>query len=463
MASAPGVVDVDAIVVGAGAAGVAAALVIAGSGLRAALVDAGTGPAGQYHRGSTEAAWLRQVAALRDHVSAGDVAYLPSTIAYAVERDAESGSLTVLTRGDDLHAGELGRVRGRALVVATGAHDRPLPVPGWELPGAMTPGAAQALVKGSATLPGDRIVVAGTGPFLPAVAATILAAGGGVAAVVEARSATGLARRAAGLRTGAGRVPDALRFAAMLARHRVPYLMGSRVRRIHGVDVVEGVTVARVDDRWQAIPGTDRLIEADAIALGYGFTPNLDLAMQVGCVIDVDDCNDASVRVDGDQRTSVAGVYAAGETTGVGGVHLAAYEGIVAGGACVRDLGADPGVSAASVEHARRRAARLRRFAGELRATFAVQSGWQDDLLPETLVCRCEEVSVGRVRDAIDTLGAPDARTVKLLTRAGMGWCQGRICGPIVESLCPAAAGAPAPRPVIAPVPLGALARTVEP
>ena len=155
------------------------------------------------------------------------------------------------------------------------------------------------------------------------------------------------------------------------------------------------------------------------------------------------------------------GLFAAGETTGVGGVDLAAYEGLLAGAAAAEHCGVPPALSAKAETQARRRVGDLRRFAETLHATFPVREGWRDDVDDSTLVCRCEEVSAQQVRDAVQ-MGATDARSVKLITRAGMGWCQGRVCGPIVDGLCGfddlASLVGAATRPVAAPVPLGALA-----
>jgi hypothetical protein len=146
----------------------------------------------------------------------------------------------------------------------------------------------------------------------------------------------------------------------------------------------------------------------------------------------------------------------------VGGVDLAAYEGLLAGAAAAQSCGRAPALSARAETQARRRVSHLRRFATALHESFPVRDGWRGDLDDTTLACRCEEVPVSAVRDAV-ALGATDARSVKLITRAGMGWCQGRVCGPIVDGLCGfddlASLVGAATRPVAAPVPLGALAR----
>ena len=324
----------------------------------------------------------------------------------------------------------------------------------------MSGGGAQALVKGSGVLPGRRIVVAGTGPFLLAVAHALISAGGDVVAVVEANDPLSLARHTRAVLPAAGKSADLAKFISALARKRVPYLRRHRVRRADGDGRLESVTLSRVDADWRGIPGTERLLECDALAIGYGFTAQTDLAGQVGARMVIGSDGGLAIEVDDRQRTSVPGLLAAGETTGIGGVDLARVEGIVAGAAAVGEV--RPALSASAIARATRDVGRLRGFADALHATFPVRDGWRDDVAEGTIVCRCEEVTAGRVRDAVTDLGARDARSVKLLTRAGMGWCQGRVCAPAVDGLCGFDSAASliggSYRPVAVPVPLGAIA-----
>ena len=454
----------DVLIVGGGAAGVAAAVVAARSGCAVTLLDSGPAIGGQYYRGAKtpESASGLSYAALRQDfdglVDVGRIDLRMSTYAYALERK-ESG-FVLRTRGDDRHRGETQSIAARTVVIATGAFDRQLPFPGWTLPGVMSGGGAQALVKGSGVLPGRRIVVAGTGPFLLAVAHALISAGGNVVAVVEANDPLALARHTRAVLPAAGKSADLAKFISALARKRVPYLRRHRVRRADGDGRLESVTLSRVDADWRGIPGTERLLECDALAIGYGFTAQTDLAGQVGARMVIGSDGGLAIEVDDRQRTSVPGLLAAGETTGIGGVDLARVEGIVAGAAAVGEV--RPALSASAIARATRDVGRLRGFADALHATFPVRDGWRDDVAEGTIVCRCEEVTAGRVRDAVTDLGARDARSVKLLTRAGMGWCQGRVCAPAVDGLCGFDSAASliggSYRPVAVPVPLGAIA-----
>lgn len=477
----------DVTIVGAGAAGVAAAVVAARSGCSVVVIDNGQAPGGQYYRGaksapatkdpSTSVGKVHQVdesaqnsrrgltyEALRrafdDLVDRQRIDVRFGTTAYAIEGDGPG--FVVRLRGDDRNPGFIDEFPTRALVIATGAFDRHLPFPGWDLPGVMSGGAAQALVKGSGVLPGSRIVVAGTGPFLLAVSHALLAKGASIAAVIEANDPIALARHTRAVLPVSGKSGELARFIASLARHRVPYLRRHRVRRGLGGDCLRAVEVSRVDADWHAVPGSERTFACDALAIGYGFTAQTDLLLQVGAATRVGADGGLAVVVDDSQQTSVAGLFAAGETTGVGGVDLARMEGLLAGAAAVEHCGRTSALTASGVSTARRDVGRLRAFADALHAAFPVRDGWRDDVSDDTIVCRCEEVDAGQVRRAVDELGATDARAVKLLTRAGMGWCQGRVCGPAVDRLCGfedarSLAGA-SYRPVAIPVPLGALA-----
>lgn len=451
----------DVIVIGAGAAGMSAAYAAAHAGCTVTIIDANPVAGGQYHRRRVDAPAYRP-ARCSDETVWNGIRILSGITVYSAQRvdgDADP-HFRLRTRGDDRHRDVVEVHDAKRIIIATGAYDRQLPIPGWVLPGVMAGGGAQALIKGSGVLPGRRVVVAGTGPFLLAVAHTILDAGGDVAAVVEANDPLALRRHRAAM-TNVGKVGELSRYVAAMARHRVPYLRRHRVRRIHGEDYVTGVTVARIDDSWKAKPGTDRFIDADTVTLGFGFTAQTDVPAQLGCRMRLSADGGLAVSVNDDQATSVVGVFAAGETTGIGGVDLAGVEGLLAGAAAACSLHRrSPLRDDAPL---RRRRDRMRGFADALAHSFPIEAGWREDLEDDTIVCRCEEVSAGRIRTAIGDLGALDARTVKLLTRAGMGWCQGRICSLAVDRLCPQPATLNGQiragvRPMAVPVPLASLA-----
>ncbi|MFI6297493.1 NAD(P)/FAD-dependent oxidoreductase [Nonomuraea sp. NPDC050790] len=442
----------DLAVVGGGPAGVAGALTAALAGLRVVLLDGGPRLGGQYfrhaHGAEPEPRFARQTRALRQRA---DVLLQHQVWALSREDDAFTVHAYGTSRADDAYgtgraeepAHGRAEIRARHVLIATGAHDRPLPFPGWDLPGVLTAGGAQALLKGERVPAGRRIAVAGTGPFLLPVAAGLAEAGVEVAGVFEASGGLGLARHPV---MALGKAGEAAGYAWALGTRRVPYRRRHAVIAAHGEDELRAVTVARLDRDWNVL-GTEEL-ECDALAVGYGFVPQIELAVQLGCRTRGDTDGTPVVDVDARQRTSVPGVWAAGEPTGVGGWELSEIEGRIAGLA-LAGAAEVPGLLL-------RRRARLRAFAAALQTAYPVRPGWQSWLAQDTLVCRCEEVPLARVREA-QALGATDARSIKLLARPGMGWCQGRMCGYALACL----AGEPQQpprRPIAQPISLGALA-----
>ncbi|WP_411107065.1 FAD-dependent oxidoreductase [Streptomyces sp. cmx-4-9] len=456
----------DLAVVGAGPAGLAAAVTAADLGLTVAVLDAGDRPGGQFYRhpapglgaARPEAlhhdwqAFTARERALRAHIAAGRVTHLPGHHVWSVVQDGGAGPgrgrwVLHATAGHGA-AERSAAVRARAVLLATGAHERHLPFPGWTLPGVVGAGGAQAMVKGGLVLPGRRVVVAGSGPLLLAVAGTLAAAGAAVPAVVEAGSYPAYAGHLPALLRNPGKLAEAAAFGGGLLRHRVRLLTRSAVLEAHGTDRVEAVTVARLDRDWRPLPGTARRIPCDALAVGHGLLPQLELATGLGCATVRGPDGTPVLDLDARQGTSVPGVWSAGETGGTGGARLALAEGEIAAYA----VAGRP----APARTARRRE-RLRAFARAMAAVHRPGPGWTAWLGEDDLVCRCEEVPAGRIREAVRDLGARDARTVKLLTRAGMGWCQGRMCGPAVSALAGEEPG-PDRRPLSCPVLLRHLA-----
>jgi NADPH-dependent 2,4-dienoyl-CoA reductase/sulfur reductase-like enzyme len=437
---------VSVVVVGAGPAGLHAASTAARCGASVLLVDAGAAAGGQYHRHALGDPPPRAVA---QHWHPR-IDHRVDTTVWAID----GRRLFLRTGPADSSDGRSWQVDADALVLATGAYDRALPFPGWDLPGVVTAGAAQALAKAHRIAVGQRVIVAGSGPFLLPVATSLLGVGARVVAVLEAGSTTAWRRQP----VAAARMPEKLaeltRYAATLARARVPYRTRRAVVAAHGRDRVAEVTVAALDARWRPIRGRTRRVSVDAVCVGYGFLPQLDLALSAGARL-----REGFVEVDAEQATSVAGVFAAGEITGLGGADLAAAEGELAGYAAAAYVGRWSPVPA----RIKRRRARLRRFATALSEVYAVQPGWQHWLADDTVVCRCEEIAVQAVRRAVAEGGADGLRALRLTTRAGLGLCQGRVCLRNVADLAEAAMVGPlldyAPRRAVAfPIRLAELA-----
>lgn len=442
-------VHADVAVVGAGPAGIAAAVAAADAGAAVVVLDRYGAPGGQIWKRSFRGPaglppearrWLATFEASPARLRAG-------TSVWGV-RDGH----VLLTEDAD---GRAGAVCAETIVIATGAYDRPVAFPGWTLPGVFTAGAAQTLANAQETLPGRRVLLVGAGPFLLPVAAQLRASGADVVAVAEAT------RRADWLRAGPRMLahPARLReYARYRARLRgVPFAWGHIVVRAEGDGRVERAALASVDGDWRPRPGTERMLDVDAVCTAYGFVPSLELPRALGCAVDGD-----AVTHDEHMRTSVPHVFVAGEAAGVGGAELAVLEGTVAGRAAA---GAARGEAATS--EARRAPSRLAagdavarrlrhaaRFAAVLDALFGPRPGLLELPDPDTILCRCEDVTAGEVDAAARAATSPSA--LKIATRCGQGPCQGRMCAPLVTARLPGSAGF-SPRPPLRPVALSTL------
>ncbi len=478
-AGAPASSTTTVAVVGAGPAGMAAAVELAEAGVPVTVVDTYAGPGGQYHRTRAPGLERREggrgiadptVVAFTHHLAVGHITLRSATTVWAatVDDGPHPFVLQLAAVGGGPETGPAPTIlRAASVVLATGATDRVLPFPGWDLPGVVTVGGAQALLKGQGVTVGERVVVAGSGPFLLPVAAALTAAGTRVAAVAEAQPLAALARHApvrwqhrATLAEGAGYVTG-------LLRSGTPFLPRTAVTAARGDGRVEEVTLSRLDADWTPVPGRDRTVAVDAAAVSFGFVPQLGLPALLGCDLAADPVwGDPVVTVDVHQATSVPGVFAAGEVTGVAGAAGGAAEGTLAGLAAAHALGAieTPTLRERGRRHRRARA-RHQAFAAALGRMYARGGGWVSWLRDETDVCRCEEVSYATIRSAILELEAIDLRSVKLTTRCGMGRCQGRMCGDAVAGILahhheapPSDLGALSTPTVLVPVPLRRLA-----
>lgn len=411
----------DVLVVGGGPAGVAAACEAAAAGRSVTVLDDNPAPGGQIWRGGRRLAPPGPATRWLDRLAASGAVVRPGTAVIDVVSDRDCR--TIVTRS----AAGTDRWRPGAIVLATGARERFVPFPGWTLPGVVGAGGLQALVKQGLAVAGRRVVIAGSGPLLLAVAELLVRKGAVVTAVAEQAPLRRLAAFGAGL---------------VLHPHKLVQAVG--IRRTIGGVLRAGTFPERIRQDGKALvvslvsgpPGRERRddIRCDILACGFGLVPNVELARALGCTID-----GGAVAVDDLGRTDVPGVWAAGECTGVGGVDAALVEGQGAGLAVAGRIDA-----AHRLVPARRAAAR---FAHALDRTFALDPRLARLATDDTLVCRCEDVAAGRLRCLSGW------REAKLLTRIGMGPCQGRVCGPAAETLF---GWAPVDvRPPLFPVPLG--------
>jgi len=384
----------DILVVGGGPAGMAAATRAGEHGQKVGIIDDNATLGGQIWRGESEAGsaasrWGERLRSSGAMVLCGRVFHQPEPRILLAEND------------DGLQ-----ELHYEKLILATGARERFLPFPGWTLPNVMGAGGLQAMVKCGLPVRGKRVVVAGTGPLLLAVAAYLRKHGAEIPIISEQASWMSLARFSVMLFAQPSKIVQGLQLKRQLAGTR--FCANSWPVAASGRATVETVTISR-SRRMETIP-------CDYLACGFHLVPNIELPLLLGCQI-----HDGCVKVDDFQRTTVADIFCAGEPTGIGGVELALVEGEVAG------LAAAGRIAEASSLFGKRE--RLRRFARSLDRTFRLRSELRSLSLPETIVCRCEDVRYSRLREHSGW------RAAKLQTRCGMGPCQARICGPATQFL----------------------------
>jgi len=431
----------DILIVGGGPAGIAAACCAAGPGRRVAIVDDNPAPGGQIWRGMAEGwvagvgigvagaesgvAGAKRSGAPENHGPGAPLRFAPATLPPATQllvaatwlrrlREAKvellAGTQVVAQPRDGMLLAETDQgachLEYDKLIIAAGARERFLPLPGWTLPGVTGAGGLQSLVKSGLPIAGRRVAVAGSGPVLLAVADYLHGHGAEICLIAEQAPWPRLVRFGFGLIGSPGKLFQGAGYKWRL--RTVRYRTGCWPVAAEGDGKLSSVTFRAGEKTWT--------VACDYLACGFGFVPSLELPTLLDCRLE-----DGAVWIDDWQETSVQGVYAAGETTGVGGVDLALVEGQIAGHAAagLRD-------HAARLFRARERG---RRFVRALDRAFALREELKSLAAAETPVCRCEDVS----RQQLDACGS--WREAKLQTRCGMGACQGRVCGPAVEFL----------------------------
>lgn len=391
------------VVVGAGPAGLAAAGAAAARGARVTLLDENPAVGGQIWRGE-------------DHRTPSGVDCWRGA---QVIQSLPEKRLRIATPRASID------LEYERMILCTGSSERFLPFPGWTLPGVHGAGGLQALTKNGLTIAGKRIVIAGSGPLLLAVAALLRERGARVLCVLEQASFASVARLLPQVLTRPRKLKAAVRLGWSL--RGIPRHHEAWVTAAHGEDRLQSLEVHTQHG--------SRRIDCDLAAVGFGLVPRTRLAQALGCEIQA-----GAIRVDACQQTSVPGVYAAGECTGIGGVDKAQAEGLLAGLAATQAADLNPAQSAVRRESG---------FAAALSRSYALDARLRTLAAADTIVCRCEDVRMGDLDDL------QDWREARLYARAGMGPCQGSVCGPALEFLRGYAARDP--RPPLTPVPLGHL------
>ncbi len=455
----------DVVVIGAGPAGLTAATEAAGLGLDTLVVDEQPAPGGQIYR-SVEAVHTRRTkdaALLGPDYGHGldlvrrfrdaNIPYWPETGVWQVTEDGELG----ITR-----AGEAGLLKARRIIAAAGAQERPVPIPGWTLPGVMGAGGAQVLFKSAGMIPRGRTVIAGTGPLVLLVAGQLSDAGAEIAAVLDTVTQADY-HMAAGHLFSALKASDyvlkGLAMMVKLRRRGIPVHAGVRAVSVTGSDRAAGV--AYTDPK-----GTTHSLAADTVLLHDGVVPSTQLTRQLDCTHGWHHTQRYWYPVtDAWGTTSCETLAVAGDCAGITGAKAAEASGRLAALDTATRLGRLSAVNrerrAMALLAFQRRHTAVRPLLDQLyQPRLSLPAGTPDD----TILCRCEEVTAGAIRAAVAD-GCLGPNQLKAFTRCGMGPCQGRMCGLSVAELIAAERRVPVMqvgyyriRPPIKPVTLGALA-----
>ena len=462
----------DLLVVGAGPAGLAGAVAARRLGLSVLVVDEQTDPGGHFYRHAGVPAGLREGLlgpdaregeALVRAFSASGASFRPETLVWQLGRASGGGWRVQLAEGPGRE--RAWSAQAGAVLLATGAQERPFPVPGWTLPGVMGLGGAQLMLKTTGLVPAPETVLVGGGPLLYLFAYQLLLAGRRVQALVETAPPGALGSAFPFLPAalgGAGQLLKGVRMLAALRRARIP-----RHRCASRIQVLGGGAAEAV--QFQA-GGGQRTLDTPLVLLHQGLVPGTSLGRTLGCDLLWDPLRACwRPRVDAWGRSSVAGVWIAGDGAAVGGARLARQAGTLAALDIAAEAGRLDPVRREALARPERRGARGPRAVGEFLDHFYLPPPELRRPADPVVVCRCEEVTAGEIR-TLAGQGCAGPNQLKAFSRCGMGPCQGRFCGTAVTELMAEAQGRdPADvghfriRPPVKPIPLAALAAAAAP
>lgn len=460
-------------IIGAGPAGLSAAIQLAQHGVRSTIIDSSRHIGGAIYKqpdiagsrgtpiNEKAAAEARALLAEFDHRRPRITEKLGSEVVGCFPK----GNTIVLSR-----EGKLSTHTYRFLILGTGCHERAQPFSGWTLPGVMGLGGMQTQVKCGLVRPGNRVAIVGSGPLMILAAKEMHQAGMDVVGVFEARGKRDLLRTAGHLLSNPKLLMEGLDHLRYCKRHRIPLHFGYGVVAAKGRERIEELEVAPYTEQWQPVRERSVSLKVDCAAVSYGFVPRTQIAQMLRCAHGYDrQAGGYRPVTDEWQRTSIKHVYAAGDTAGVHGSPVAMLEGRLAALACLADMRVLSGEKAeVKAEPLRRRTARIRSFHRAFEYFSHEKPGMFDLLDDDCVVCRCEGVTKVTLDQALEA-GAFDINSLKLRTRIGMGECQGKMCSPFCseylvsrQNSSPGAVGMLNPRFPLAPVPMAALAGSKE-
>jgi thioredoxin reductase/bacterioferritin-associated ferredoxin len=437
--------EVSLVVIGGGPAGLSAAIAAARAGTSVLVIDENLQAGGQIYRQLPESyhvndsaflgvdyadgqALLQQVQDLSDRIAIWNDALVWSV--FESKQPAEARELAV-ARGDDLVLLQAG-----AIVVATGAYERPVPVPGWTLPGVMTAGGAQVLLKSQRVFPGQRVLLAGTGPLQLVVGNQMLDAGMEVVAVADCASNFNAWRFLPDLVRRPDLIKQGLDYLFRLKRSGVQMLRSHVLQAVEGDTQADRAVLGKVDSTGRPVGSDKKTFDIDTVCIGYGLIPSVWLTSMLNCTHTYNPLVGGWIPAyNENMQTDQPGVFVAGDGAGIAGVLAARSEGKIAGLYAAAHNGNLP---IAQVEQEarpeRKNLATLGKFRRALDHMYRIHPDLYANISDDTIVCRCEGVPAGEIRKAIRE-GTPALNDIKKRTRCGMGYCQGTNCTPTIAAM----------------------------
>ena len=424
--------EFDLVIVGGGPAGIAAATTAGNHGIKVLLIDERTtlggqiykrvGPGFQVKKSIKLGADYLRGEKLIDSLNATNVEIRTETTVFSIE-----DSQVIITTSDNQYE----CITYRKILITPGAYDRPVVFPGWTLPGVITAGAAQSLVKTQRVLPGARIFFAGSGPLALAFPAQLSKMGANIVGIIEAAPRPGLGKSlkiARSLRGNFDLIQDAIAYQFHLVKSRIKIGYGRIIIKANGTDKLESITFARVDKNWNPIPGTEKTVIADTLCIGYGFFPSVELFKLLNCQMSYDENRGGTmVKLDEWGATSAPNVFGAGDGTGVWGSYVAMLNGQLAALKVVQQLDViSEEILLELSKKIRQTVNRRKKFQKAISNAYAMKPGIYNLASDETIICRCESIPLKDLSPIINSTS--DFSVVKAYSRCGMGLCQGRNC-----------------------------------
>lgn len=429
----------DLVVIGGGPAGIAAAATAAKHGLSVALIDERPTLGGQIYKRVGPGFKVKSAKEVGKDYFLGEelinelenssVELFLETLVGTIENSA----VVIVRNGESAE-----RLSYKKLLISPGAYDRPVAFPGWTLPGVITAGAAQSLVKTQRVNPGSRIFFAGSGPLALAFPAQLSGYGANIVGIIEAAPRPGIFKALRILFAVIGNLDlmrDAAKYQFHLISNRIPMTYRRIIVSANGKDRVESVTHAKVDKNWRVIPGTEKTVEVDALCVGYGFFPSVELFRLLGCELAYEESRGgAVVKLDNWGATSVANVFGAGDGTGISGSYVAIARGRLAALKIAAELGKISETSLTALATGFQKTFKRRtKFQSAINNAYEIKSGIYALADNKTVICRCESVTLENILPVLES--TVDPSVVKAYTRCGMGLCQGRNCQRQISAL----------------------------